>query len=55
MDIFSQLPDFLGGSCICPGEGGCLRSNKGPWSDADIMKVIPFFLGYIFCYSYTVV
>lgn len=35
----SQLPDFLGGSCKCPGEGGCLRSNKGPWNDPDIMKL----------------
>ncbi|XP_031116330.1 phosphatidylinositol/phosphatidylcholine transfer protein SFH13-like isoform X1 [Ipomoea triloba] len=36
----SQLPDFLGGSCSCPIEGGCLRSNKGPWSDPDIMKLV---------------
>ncbi|XP_057420873.1 phosphatidylinositol/phosphatidylcholine transfer protein SFH13-like isoform X2 [Lotus japonicus] len=36
----SQLPDFLGGSCKCPGEGGCLRFNKGPWNDPDIMKVV---------------
>lgn len=36
----SQLPDFLGGSCTCSGEGGCLRSNKGPWNDPDIMKVL---------------
>ncbi|KAJ0230383.1 Phosphatidylinositol/phosphatidylcholine transfer protein SFH13 [Hirschfeldia incana] len=36
----SQLPDFLGGSCSCFGEGGCLRSNKGPWNDPDIMKLI---------------
>lgn len=39
MLIFSQLPDFFGGSCTCAGEGGCLRSNKGPWNDPDIMKV----------------
>nr|KYP63476.1 Sec14 cytosolic factor [Cajanus cajan] len=35
----SQLPDFLGGSCSCPNDGGCLRSNKGPWNDPNILKV----------------
>ncbi|KAI3526503.1 hypothetical protein L1887_05760 [Cichorium endivia] len=36
----SQLPDFLGGSCSCPNEGGCLRSDKGPWHDQELMKLI---------------
>lgn len=36
----SQLPDFLGGSCTCPAEGGCLKSNMGPWNDPQIMKLV---------------
>nr|GEV47432.1 hypothetical protein [Tanacetum cinerariifolium] len=35
---FRQLPDFLGGSCTCPVEGDCLRSNTGLWNDPEIMK-----------------
>ncbi|GJM86676.1 hypothetical protein PR202_ga02560 [Eleusine coracana subsp. coracana] len=36
----SQLPEYFGGSCTCSNHGGCLRSNKGPWSDPVIMKIV---------------
>ncbi|XP_073128144.1 phosphatidylinositol/phosphatidylcholine transfer protein SFH3-like [Henckelia pumila] len=32
----SELPDFLGGSCNCKLEGGCLRSDRGPWRGISI-------------------
>lgn len=37
---FSQLPVFLGGECICSLEGSCLRPNRDPWINNDIMKVV---------------
>ncbi|KAF7828410.1 Phosphatidylinositol/phosphatidylcholine transfer protein SFH11 [Senna tora] len=36
----SDLPSFLGGECLCNESGGCMMSDKGPWTDTEVLEMI---------------
>jgi len=34
----SSLPKSIGGTCECPGDGGCRKGEPGPWKDSRYMN-----------------
>jgi hypothetical protein len=45
-----NLPDYFGGSCSCPAEGGCSVSDTGPWkaaTDEDIARGVEVLNGQV--------